>query len=238
MQRLSVFLLLSLGCSGLTAQSETWLQTSLNGFFSHQQKGDIDVEIDFAHTGHLISYAEPTAVYPGLGIQKIRKSSWFWGFHITGLTFSVRDEAVLDEFNNQLVIPIDGGRITHLGLFTRLEYGKIFLRDGNNKVFPVWSVSLDPHYRYRSKVPVTSAGFPRHFHQLGLTLRLIPGLSFQLAERLYLDLKLPVGLSNLSFESHQLDNPILSDEARKSSRFTSQIGLYDLQARIGLNFRL
>lgn len=231
--------LISQGLFAQAAANENWLNAGLSLSLHYQHKNATELITNKNGFQTTYGYQEAASVNLGLGWQQIQENGWYWNYAITGLAFSVQDDITIIELSSQgIPEPTGGHHITRLAFYSRIEYGKLFGRDQEARIFPSLSVSIDPYYQFMHLTPKTWAGFPRSVHHLGLSLRAIPGLTFQLSPGLQLFVKIPVGLNNLEFEYHQIDSPILTDTERKTHRVTNQLGLYDIQGLLGLNFRL
>lgn len=237
---LSLLALLGLFASGIAAQKsadESWLQIGLNVFLPHSDQNIKGFIAESSGFQTQFSYQERAGISLHAGFLRIRENGWLLNLALTDLRFDEFTNPILETLDSQgIPIPIGGQELTRMIFRTRIAYGKVFSM--NKQVRMSLSVGIDPNFQYYRSVPTTSAGFPNRMQSIGFTMRAIPGLTIPLNSRLKLNVQLALGFYDMDLRYFRIDNPILREEERKSREVNDQLGFYDFQGTLGLNFRL
>ena len=220
-------------------KNELWIGGSLNSYIPYHQNSTFEtVEFNKNLTYRFqINNANPVNL--GIGLRKISQNNWYQEYALSALNIQRESELVIIEIPNQNISePINGRERTSINLMLRLEYGKLFKFKSIRKLSSGISLSLDPFLNYNSIEFNSSEGFPFSFYKLGTEISLIPSIDYEISEKLSLFIKIPIGINKFYFEHSKIENPFLSDEESKNSKFVNQFGVSHFQSSIGINYKI
>jgi hypothetical protein len=137
--------------------------------------------------------------------------------------FQVRND-YREATNSSLPIPepIQGNRLTEWDVFFHYSYNLNLIKEPR-KVKCFIGFGAQPGFHYEKVVPKTSANFPETSFQLRVNGLVIPRAQFQLGQRIWLDVHIPVHIAQAGLERRRQENPQLPN-----NRQVSAIQFFDL----------
>jgi hypothetical protein len=132
---------------------------------------------------------------------------------------------------------IEGSRLTEWDLFLHYSYNLSLIKEP--KKFRCFiGFGLQPGLSYEKNVPTTSASFNETNFQLRLHGLLIPRTQFQLGQRIWLDVHIPVHVAHTGFERYREENPQLPTSRQVSGSQFFELIPQIFEFRTGLVYLL
>lgn len=124
----------------------------------------------------------------------------------------------IDDSAGQSNLLVSGDITTDLLIDLRYEYNFMLLKKkSESKLRPFLGFSVDPYFSRKRFNPKISTSFPMNENKLGATFSVIPRLVYNINERLFLDLNIPLPIADINLTSIRLDKPDLSINERTTS---------------------
>lgn len=145
---------------------------------------------------------------------------------------------VLDS-TGQIVNTISGETVNRFHIQLRYEYTiGLFKKKNWVKLNPSIGFSAAPFYRWEKYSYPISTQFPISKSSLGIYLAVIPRIQYNLNEKWYLDLNVPISIVTVQFNTQRNEDPSIP----VNQRTTNTIGFYNTPfgyaIRFGLGMRL
>jgi len=134
---------------------------------------------------------------------------------------------------------VSGERNTKLFFALRYEYN-IALRKvaAEAKLQPYIGFSFRPYFERSMFTPLISSQFPTRENQLGVNFSIVPRINYNLKGNWYLDLNVPLQLTETNVNSLIRENPALPGEQRKTTTINFETLPLHLFLRFGVGLRL
>lgn len=178
--------------------------------------------------------------HPTIAYRWEQRKGRFHELELIDFRFSAREKTVRPVAPSAGVSAsaMAGEQITQAALSVRYEY-QTYIRHRENRP---WQISLglgiNPYYFLHLLQPLVTTHFPERVHTAGMRLHAVPRFTWHFAERLFLDVNLPVCVAELRFQHRYDETPTLPIDERSSllSEFNTFPALFS--GRIGLGFKL
>lgn len=126
---------------------------------------------------------------------------------------------------------------TRIGL--KYEYIFSLNKKKNARLSPSLGIGVNPYFeRTAYKRPMISSSFSGNETEFGLRTFLIPRLCYHISSRVYLDLNVPLCLTNFSVRSQRQVNPSLPSGLTDNGVINFEAGPNYFSARIGLGIKI
>ena len=127
-----------------------------------------------------------------------------------------------------------------LGLSFRYEYGLEVLKKKDLKGLHLYSgFAVNPMYSFVNVSPEMSTIFPQRSHQFNIAAQFVPRISYDVGDRLSIDLNVPINLATLYSNHSTIVNPAWPASAQRSSwTRTELLPFSPFNFRMGLKFKL
>ena len=146
--------------------------------------------------------------------------------------------SVWDSISKKATV-VNGSKRTVSMVALRYEYMTRLFKKGEGNLKTFFGYSLHPYYLSAQDNPGASTHFPEKHREAGVDVALVPRLTYEISERLYLDLNIPFVIVNGVFISKKIDDPALPDKLRTTSYFTFDSFTGDqMHFRLGMGLRI
>ncbi len=150
------------------------------------------------------------------------------------------NEIVLEDDTTGLSGPMVAGSLDTEFLFAfRYEYNIVMLKKkADLKLRPTVGFSAEPYFSIVSYKPKISLTYPQRETGAGLSLSVIPRIIYNLGERWFLDLNVPLYLLDIYYSRGNIDRPDLPLDSRTTSTLEIHTAPPRFQVRFGVGLRL
>jgi hypothetical protein len=133
-------------------------------------------------------------------------------------------------------IPISGGKTTQTNIALRYEYIINFMKKKNSRLMPALGLALMPYLERSSFVPALSTSYPATATGLGTKAWVIPRISYAISSKFFIDLNVPLCITDVNVQWNNQQNPNLTQGEQKSevSNFEGAPQNYSVRLGIGL----
>ena len=155
------------------------------------------------------------------------------------LQINKTSEVTLIDPNNQFPTVIEGERKTNFLIAFRYEYNLVlFKQKEGKKITPSLGFAARPFYSNSSFQPVLANQFSSGETAAGILLSIVPRLNYNIGEKWFLDLDIPLNLAQLSIKNSRLDNPALPVNQRSVTTLDANLFPSQYLIRFGLGLKL
>jgi len=121
-----------------------------------------------------------------------------------------------------------------------LRYEVIYAlsKSDNKKWMPAIGLGINPYFLQEISNPVVSYAFKTSLTNTGAGIYIIPRMVYNISERVYLDINIPVLVTENNFEISKVENPGFTREQQRTTTFTSTQFPSFYSGRIGLGIRI
>jgi len=145
---------------------------------------------------------------------------------------------IFDDSSQTFVVLPDGAQQTATYLSFRYEYTMSFKTDDAAKMEFSLGFGINPHFSARKLESFTPTVFNSNQRTFGFRTFVIPRLSYFLTSKLFLDLNIPIAVTDMGFTRAQNFNPVIPEQQQTISNFNLQALPRVITCRIGVGLRL
>ncbi len=120
----------------------------------------------------------------------------------------------------------------------RYEYVLQFRKAKNTRLVPALGFGYSGYYERQSYNPKTTIGFPVINTELGVRLFVVPRLNYFFSKKFYLDLNVPLCLSDISLQLYNIKDPALSVSAQKYGLVNFELFPKLMSMRLGVGMKI
>jgi hypothetical protein len=132
-----------------------------------------------------------------------------------------------------------GQKITRIFIAFRYEYDiLLFKQKTENKVQWYTGFSASPYFSNSKFSPIVSNLYPTNENKMGVTLSVIPRLHYNVNDRWFVDLNVPVNLFDFNVNVKNDSNPTLPDSQNKTTTLELETFPSQVLIRLGVGLRL
>lgn len=180
--------------------------------------------------GSTYSFSRWTFGNPSISLGLLAKNEQYHQVDFWPVSFSSESEKLLDTTTMTI---IEGDKEILVSGMARYRYRLISPVSSNSWIYPYIDVGAFFYYHHINFKPFVSLSYPENETEFSIGPSIIPGVKFNIGERIYLDFNIPVNLVEAYLTRHHTDNPVLPNELRTSStlsiytfrRWTAQLGV-------------
>lgn len=175
-------------------------------------------------------------LHPSLAVRLTDKSGNMHEAELTRLELgSVNDVTSLIDPTGAS-IPASGGKTTETNIALRYEYIFNFMKKKNSRWMPALGLGLMPYFQRSSFVPALATSFPATTTSLGAKGWIIPRITYAISSKLFVDLNVPLCITDANIQWSNQNNPNLNVKEQKSetSNFEGAPQHYSIRLGIGL----
>lgn len=134
---------------------------------------------------------------------------------------------------------IAGEDVRHFECYLRYEYSLgLFKRRNWEKLGLSLGFSACPFFNRNKTIPLLSSEYPITTTSTGVYLSVIPRIEYNINEKWFLDVNLPLALVTAEYMLTRIDNPAIEPNQRLNGIFDFRQGPIGVAVRLGLGFRL
>ena len=141
------------------------------------------------------------------------------------------------DINGQHIV-LDGYRTITTNISVRYEYIIQFGKRKNSRLVPALGLGVNPYYLRQNFIPLTSNIFPQINAEMGFRTFLLPRLSYYFSKRFYLDLNIPLCVTDFSLLHQVIRDPSLPEHLQKYRIVELEAFPKMISARVGLGFKI
>ena len=166
------------------------------------------------------------------------KGKFLQEVELTNLRISQSGSSTIIEIPGQGVsVPDNGGKYRNTQIGLRYLASAIFHPFKNKNISLGIGGAAQPSFSRSKQIPYTSASFPIKSFGLGMGIAAVPQIEYDFAKRFFINLSAPFEIMDISLSSYHIDNPILSESARRTSDLEVDFFPKRYNLRMGLGVR-
>jgi hypothetical protein len=133
---------------------------------------------------------------------------------------------------------ISGGEIITTAISVRYEYILNFNKSNDSKFVPSLGFSISPYYRQINRMPYVSNEYMTSEKYIGTRAFVVPRLTYYFLSKFFIDLNIPICISDIYFLSDKNEDPTLTIDQRTINTFDFEAFPKFLSGRIGVGVKL
>lgn len=126
-----------------------------------------------------------------------------------------------------------GGSVQESKFALRYEYIYVFLKD--KRFQPSIGGAISPYYAKYNFTPLTTAAYPFKEYAFGVQTFIIPRITYNISKRFFLDLNIPLKITENQFSSRYEYNPTEQNNTSNNNSFTAFEDMFYARLGIGVN---
>lgn len=136
--------------------------------------------------------------------------------------------------NNSSLFSVSTGAAVRESKFAaRYEYIYVFMK--NKRLQPSIGAALSPYYVKYNFAPLSTSVYPFRESAFGIQTFIIPRISYSLNKRFFVDLNVPLKITENQFSSRQEYNPTEQNNTSNNTSFTALEYMFYARLGIGIN---
>lgn len=153
--------------------------------------------------------------------------------------FSNQGEYTLNNQTRKVLSVNSGARIRQFQMALRLEKQRFISTDFfDGKFRPMLASSIEPFFTKVSVYPHNSSSFHHRDTYLGLSAFFIPRFNYELTEKFYFDLNIPIHVITLETNWNVVENPAFSAQQQRITSFSINSFSNSVFVRLGAGIRI
>lgn len=179
-------------------------------------------------------FLKPTFAFRWLS----KETHWAHEIELTTLSWN-KDEYVEETIDQNGTKEITAGNVNNYGtLICRYDIRY------QHKIKKAPKITLEiggggqPFYYWSKVNPLVSQSFPSRFQSLGLRAYLVPGVSYLISKKCYLNLNLPIDLMQFSLNNQIVQNPSFTSQQQRTTTFNYESFEQKICLRMGIGINL
>jgi hypothetical protein len=140
--------------------------------------------------------------------------------------------------SNQNYGVVSGSNIITTNITLRYEYIIKFNKKETTKLVSSLGLGISPYYRQTRYEPKVSTDIPMSQQNVGFGLNVTPRLSYYLSSRIFLDVNIPICITEFKFTTNKEDNPTLDPSERTNTVLNIDAFTKLYSGRIGVGLKL
>jgi hypothetical protein len=237
MKQLTIVLLLTMAghfCYGQNKNLNTKYAVKVYNLSSLQKQEEPYAQ--GIYTGHT-EQKDLQLFHPTVAFRIRNQRNNFHEIELTKLEVGSEETLSSINFNNGTPIVMNGGKTNTTAIALRYEYIINFLKKKNSKFMPAVGLGLMPYYQRTNYTPSLATEFPQSATRLGAKGFITPRLNYAISSRLFVDINIPICVTDMYTLMNKEQNPNLTAEQQKNStgNFDGLPKFYSLRIGLGLN---
>lgn len=191
------------------------------------------------HTFQVDKTSDLNLIHPTIALQWRSKRNNFHEIEITDLQWE--KTGLVNEIRNDstgLNVMVYGMNKKETSLAARYEYSFVFNKRKESRFVPSVGFAISPYYKSYISSPVVSSYFPVSEKSIGLRTFVTPRFTYFIKERLFVDINIPVCISEAEFSKDRNDNPNIPSIERDVYSFDVKGFPKLYSARIGIGIKI
>lgn len=120
----------------------------------------------------------------------------------------------------------------------RYEYILNFNKSKDRKIVPSLGFGINPYYTQTNYEPKSATKYKHSEMDTGLKLFLIPRLSYYIGSKIFIEINIPICISDVYYSVDKNENPIYQLEEGTNSTFNLDIFPMVFSGRIGIGIKI
>lgn len=173
-------------------------------------------------------------IHPAFAINFGNKAGNRHELELTSLAVKKFDnKTVLD---SPLLITTNGSLVYETNIAVRYEYIINLNKKAGAKFVPAIGLAASPYYTRYNYVPYVTSTYPVRETFIGLRTFVVPRINYNISKRIFLDLNIPVCITDVQGSYHKEQNPTLSTDAqvRNTGNFDAVPKYFSLRLGVGV----
>lgn len=137
-----------------------------------------------------------------------------------------------------IIIPQSGGKQTETSIALRYEYTFNFMKKKNSRWMPALGIAVMPYLERFRYTPELSSNYSSTRTTLGARGYVVPRISYAVSSKLFLDLNVPVCITDASAQWDNYKNPNIPSGQQKTSTSNFQGAPQYYSIRIGVGLKV
>jgi hypothetical protein len=185
------------------------------------------------------SYRSFQLIQPAIAFQWKSGKSNFHEIEVSGIRLG-KQGTKTDQYDKRTNVrqTVGGADIFQTSLAVRYEYILNFNKKADHKLVPSLGFGAGTQYSRVKQEPHISNSFPTASTQVSLKLYLTPRLTYYLNSKLFLDVNIPVCVSDWNTTVFHVENPAFTPSQQRSTNSTVTGFPKILSGRIGIGLKL
>lgn len=147
--------------------------------------------------------------------------------------FAVNETSNRTTYSNPGISQVaTGGSVQESKFALRYEYIYVFLKD--KKIQPSIGGAVSPYYAKYNFTPLSSSVFPFKEYAFGIQTFIIPRISYNISKRFFVDLNVPLKITENQFSSRHEYNPTEQNNTSNNNSFTAFEDMFYARLGIGI----
>lgn len=175
-------------------------------------------------------------LHPSIAARLTDRSGNMHEVELTRMELGVVKDVVYLMNPSGTTIPVSGGKTTQTNIALRYEYIFNFMKKKNSKWMPALGLALMPYFQRDNFTPELSTAYPSTTTALGAKGWVIPRITYAISSKLFVDLNVPLCVTDANIEWNNHKNPNLSQGEQKSevTNFQGAPQHYSIRLGVGL----
>lgn len=176
---------------------------------------------------------------PSLAAGYTNKKGNTHEFELTNIGINAQDNRSTVYYSNQNITAVTtGNKIYETNIVLRYEYILNLLKKSNSRVHPSLGFAASPYYTRYNLIPYVTSTFPTKDTYIGMRAFIVPRVSYDITKRLFIDLNIPLCLTDFNYNIYKERNPTKSmSEQEISTANFSMLPAY-FSARLGVGLKI
>lgn len=203
-----------------------------------------DRDITFVNDTTIFSARNQTLSFhilkPTIAFQWKSKKNNFHEIELTNFTLSrVQSKTdLINDTSGKVQASLGKNTFNNTMISIRYEYVVNFFKNRDSRFVPSLGFSLAPYFKHNDYSPTANNIYAYSETLTGVKSYLIPRLSYYLSSRVFLDINLPLSVSDINLRTVQNENPAIPALQKRVSNFDLEIFPKQFSGRIGVGFKL
>jgi hypothetical protein len=178
-------------------------------------------------------------LHPTVAFQWKTKKNNFHEIELTNFSINkvgTKTEVINDTTHTRQTV--SDGNLRTISIAMRYEYICNFNKSKDTKLVPSLGFGINPYYQRNSYIPTISSSFSTSETGIGAKFFVTPRLTYYLLPKLFVDVNLPICITDSYMITNKDDNPALTAQDRTISSFNFQEFPKAFSGRIGIGLKL
>jgi hypothetical protein len=178
-------------------------------------------------------------LHPAIAFQWKTKKHNFQEVELSELKWDhTGSSSIITNDSTKTTLLVAGDEVARSSVMARYEYILTLGKKKSWKLSPAIGFAASPYYTSYHFSPRTSPSFPESRTDLGLRVFVVPHLTWSFGKRMYLDMNVPVCVSDLVYVRERKADPLIPDELHRTEQFDMSILPRYFSARVGIGIKI
>lgn len=176
---------------------------------------------------------------PTIALQWKTKKNNFNEIELTHLTFSNHgDYTEMTDSSSGQIMPTSGSDVLTAQISLKYEWILNLNKSKDKKIIPSLGFAVNPYFSHNGYKSRLSNVFPVAEQNVGLRTFITPRLTYFLSSKFFIDVNIPVCISEMNILTAKVENPVIPVEERNVHTININTTPALLNFRIGIGLKL